>query len=331
MRALLVPLLFIHGVKGGILSDDQGVRWLNAWQAIGLSAPELKLPAMWKGPQSTDGLKPTGILEKVLFTDVYGKWMQTARGMKRPSFHAFAYDWRRENAEAVDLLEKELVKIGKPVQVVAHSMGGLITMALMNRRPELFQSVVFAGVPFTGGIGFLPDLQDGVATGFNSRILSPYVLATFPSVYTFFANTPDILVGERPDFFDAEEWKRLKIGMYKAGRTAPDGFDLFLAEALRRAKLFRAQIYSKNTIKYPPIAVLCGKAHPTLKQARRKGDDWDFDSEPKVPGDGRVQRTHCLPPEGIQYDLREVDLEHAELLNDPELPKILDALAGRNA
>lgn len=329
MGALLVPLLFIHGIKGAVLTDERGaVRWIDTWQAIGLFAPDLKLPTLWKGRQEKDTLKPAGILERVFYQDVYGPWLKTAKGLNRP-FHPFAYDWRRENAEAVEALEAKLVEIGKPVQVVAHSMGGLVTMALLTRRPELFQSVVFAGVPFVGGIGFLPDLHEGVSTGLNSRILSPEVLATFPSVYSLFANAPNALVGETVDFFDAEEWKRLGLGMFRSGRKAPDGFDLFLAEALRRARLFRAQIYGKQ-MKYPPIAVICGKAHPTLRQARKRGDDWDFDSEPKVPGDGRVQRTHCTPPEGIPYELHEVDLEHAHLLEHPGLTKILEALARRN-
>ena len=34
---------------------------------------------------------------------------------------------------------------GTRVQVVAHSMGGLITSAAMNLYPELFHSVLFAG------------------------------------------------------------------------------------------------------------------------------------------------------------------------------------------
>lgn len=40
-------------------------------------------------------------------------------------------------------------------------MGGLITMVALNKRPELFQSVLFAGVPFMPGVGFLEDLHAG--------------------------------------------------------------------------------------------------------------------------------------------------------------------------
>ena len=52
----------------------------------------------------------------------------------------------------VDSFEIFLDKIAKEldskVQVVAHSMGGLITLVTLNRRPELFHSVLFAGKVF---------------------------------------------------------------------------------------------------------------------------------------------------------------------------------------
>jgi pimeloyl-ACP methyl ester carboxylesterase len=36
----------------------------------------------------------------------------------------------------------------QPITVIAHSMGGLITLSVLNRRPEMFKGVVFCGTPF---------------------------------------------------------------------------------------------------------------------------------------------------------------------------------------
>src|SRR6185436_20539033 len=103
-----------------------------------------------------------------------------------------------------------------PADVVAHSMGGLIALSLLNRRPELFHRVVFAGVPFRGGIGFLPDLHVGRATGLNGKIAGRDVLATFPSVFSLFPLVNEQLVeadgSPAPmDFYDADAWERLAL------------------------------------------------------------------------------------------------------------------------
>src|SRR2546430_11641135 len=50
---------------------------------------------------------------------------------------------------------------GARVQVAAHSMGGLITFGALNRRPDLFHSALFAGVPFGASVSFLEDMHAG--------------------------------------------------------------------------------------------------------------------------------------------------------------------------
>jgi len=72
------------------------------------------------------------------------------------------------------------------VQVVAHSMGGVVTFAAVNRAPELFNSVVLAGVPFGPGFGYLQDLQLGSPTGYNDRVFSPSTLLSFGSSFWTF-------------------------------------------------------------------------------------------------------------------------------------------------
>jgi hypothetical protein len=40
-------------------------------------------------------------------------------------------------------------------QVVAHSMGGLVALHVLQRRPDLFHSILFAGCPFEGGVAYI--------------------------------------------------------------------------------------------------------------------------------------------------------------------------------
>jgi CDP-diacylglycerol pyrophosphatase len=45
-----IPLVFIHGFKGSTLVDPGNwTYYLNVWQALGLSSPQLALPLEWRG------------------------------------------------------------------------------------------------------------------------------------------------------------------------------------------------------------------------------------------------------------------------------------------
>jgi len=192
----LPPLVFIHGIKGGVLSDAQGVvHWLNVWQGLGLASTDLRLPLKWQGEvQERDGLVATEPLSAVAWHEVYAPFLDWASASGRV-FRPFAYDWRRDNQENADEFVKFLEKVsaengGVRVQVAAHSMGGLIAFVVLNRRPDLFHSVLFAGVPFGSSISFLEDMHSGTSNGFNKRILNPQVLFTFVSPYSLFPADP---------------------------------------------------------------------------------------------------------------------------------------------
>ncbi len=334
------PLVFIHGIKGGKLIDKSGsVVWISAWQALGLSTPNLALPLSFEqGGQVRDGQSAGEVLDWVTVVPllyrsaVYGPWLEAAA--KLGSFHPFAYDWRRDNRETVEAFTEFLRKLPEPARVVAHSMGGLITLAVLNRNPELFHSVVFAGVPFAGGIGFLLDLHAGTSVGLNGKILSPLVLASFPSVYTLFPEKSEALVEAggkvlTMDFYDAGQWRDKKLGQFAEGRATPDTFAAFLAEALARGKEFRSWL-TPRAGKYPPVLVVNGKSFPTLAKAVAGGSKavagWDFESAPKEPGDGRVLEAHSLPPAGIPFEVFSSSMEHSDLLNDPAVVERIRAL-----
>jgi pimeloyl-ACP methyl ester carboxylesterase len=269
------------------------------------------------------------ILPYVFEVNVYGKWLDAAESFGR-AFYPFSYDWRRDNNETVAIFERFLETVAQRhgasrVDVVAHSMGGLITLAVLNRRTDLVHRVVFAGVPFPGGIGFLPDLHEGTATGFNDDIAGPDVLATFPSVYALFPRQSDAMVDAsgRPldvDFFSLDSWEQLGLGMFAPGKTPPTPADReFFSEALSRARAFRDRLIPR-VFTYPQALVVASRAHPTLAKAIRGGPKsvggWDFESAPKEEGDERVAFKNAMPPPGVTYEVVETPAEHSELLND---------------
>ena len=161
-EALLPPLVFIHGIKGSILSRRNGLRaWITFRQALGLASADLRLPLRWDGEvQRRDELVVEGPIETVAWRDIYGRFLDWASGSGR-AFYTFAYDWRRDNLETVDQFTAFLVEISKrhrraKVQVVAHSMGGLVSFVALNRsksvpQPALRRRTIRLLSQFPGG------------------------------------------------------------------------------------------------------------------------------------------------------------------------------------
>jgi pimeloyl-ACP methyl ester carboxylesterase len=282
--------------------------------------------------QQRDGLTATTPLDTVAWHDVYAPFLKWAAASGR-AFYPFAYDWRRDNLETTESFIKFLDKVcresgGVKVQVVAHSMGGLITFAAVHRHPELFHSVLFAGVPFGPSISFLEDMHAGTANGFNSRILSPQVLFTFPSIYTLFPADPKEsgLVeadGSRivHDWFSAEDWERQRLGIFSnSSPTVTQEQRDYLRKALEHARHFKIELALRGSFAYPPIAVLAGDMNPTLSTVLHNGPrsvkGWDFVTAAKNPGDNRVEFTKAVPPAGIRYSVFKSTHLHEDLLSD---------------
>ena len=331
----LPPLVFIHGIKGSVLRDAHGaVRWITSWQALGLASSDLKLPIRWIGDvQERDGMTSPMPLDSVAWHNVYSPLLKWAAASGR-RFRSFSYDWRRDNLETSDEFIRFLSKVsaengGAKIQVVAHSMGGLITFAAMNRRPDLFHSVLFAGVPFGSSISFLEDLHAGTSNGLNSKILSPEVYFTFPSPFTFFPINPKEsgLVdanGKRieHDWYSAEDWARQKLGIFSTTSPAAVTKEQWthLRKALERARQLRSALAYSATFPYPPIAVLAGVNLPTISAVMHNGPravrGWDFVTAPREPGDKRITLANAVPPAGVPSKLFKSSRAHDELLSD---------------
>lgn len=343
----MTPIIFVHGFKGARLLDADGrTDWLCGSTALGLRTPALTLPLCYgEGGQATDGRSAAGPLEKVVLIPklleqpVYGPWLAMLQRLGRP-WYAFAYDWRRDNLESAARLAEFVDRVrqkhgGQPVHLVAHSNGGLVTLAALHDGLRGVGRVLFAGVPFAGGVGFLDDMHRGTAMGLNRRVLSPAVLATFPSVYSFFPLQGAALTdaaGESlgVDLFEPRDWKNFGLGIYRDLAAVPPEFDAFLAHTLAQAKCFRERLLQRLA-HYPPIDVLVGVGRPTLSAIARKpgprGLTWDVLGGKRTDGDGRVCAAHALPPEGIPYTRYETTREHADVLADPVVEGLLSEKA----
>jgi len=192
-------------------------------------------------------------------------------GAHRRPAAVFAYDWRRplpELGTALHAFAEEAFP-GRPVQLVAHSLGGLMSFDVMRRHPAKYApGAVVVGVPFETGIQYLQDLHKGYFTELDRcRQFTPEKQFTMSSHWGFFpitegrcedrfvdvsercragedikfeADKPGIgkkaslspaVKGDNAyfNFYDADEWERLEIGVF-----SPE-YDNILTDERRKA------------------------------------------------------------------------------------------------
>uniref|UniRef100_A0A6A7G9X6 Uncharacterized protein n=1 Tax=Hirondellea gigas TaxID=1518452 RepID=A0A6A7G9X6_9CRUS len=337
-----LPLVFIHGIKGSLLcrKSTKKLVFLKACQVFNINQTFLcscdaeddhfALPLKWNendqrlNVQETDDIeapKPIDTLKLFGFPikTVYGPFLQFGEDSNRP-FYPFAYDWRRENSEAVSKFAEFVRSIHdkhkSKVQIVAHSMGGMITMGLLHDHSDLIHSILFAGTPFGAGVPYLEDLTNGSVLGLNTTLLSPSVLFSFPASFSFFPVSEQDAIDNNSSFkdpsgnhfyvdlYDSNEWIKHKLSIF--GGPVSDTTVQYLQKALDSAKSFRERymIFNKE-IRYPPIAVLAGDAIPTKNYILLTRTDsetkLDFNILDKPPGDGRIIVPNCMPPKGIPH------------------------------
>jgi len=165
----------------------------------------------------------------------------------------FTYDWRRSLPELCDELHTfcEETFPNQPVQILAHSLGGLMTFACMRKYPQKYEpGAVVVGVPFETGIQYLQDLHKGYYTELDRcRQFKPEAQFTMSSHWSFFpiskkrledrfvdvTNTnvakfdadksgigisvplqPKPVAGENAyfDFYNPDDWERLQLGVF---------------------------------------------------------------------------------------------------------------------
>ena len=308
-----MALVFVHGIKGGRLRDSTGLRWVGAKQALGLDRRRLELPLTWEGDrQGVDGCTPDGPISSVLGVSVYKPFLTWARE-RFATFVPFSYDWRRELPEAVERLTETLnaaaMKDGDAPLVVAHSMGGLVTLLTLRERPHLASGVLFAGVPFGTGIAFAEDVTDGTKAGLGSRPLDARAHNTWSAHWIFFP-TDGSGINAEMDWYDPAAWEANKLAIYARSGIDLEPYRAHHAIAMSKARKRRSEAEDPGKLAGAdlPIAILRSRAQavPTLV----RGTD-------TTPGDGRV-RWEATEPPGVDFEAFETKLPHDKLLDDAD-------------
>jgi len=253
------PVIVIHGLLGGKLRDRESLSelWFGSFSKLLFSDFEnIKLNI---DPETLeplpDNLHAYAITDQAAGRDFYGailKTLESAGGYKYTNvgtpyapgdrnYYVFVYDWRHDNVNTARKLSRYIDQIRQDyndpnlkVDIVAHSMGGLVTRYFM-RYGELdtlddndfpvnldgakkVRRVVLLGTPNLGSAGSLHAFMKGFKIGFGS--VPPEVLATMPSGYQLFPHAlNDWIVTAKGnplkrDLFDVDIWRRFEWSIF---------------------------------------------------------------------------------------------------------------------
>ncbi len=365
------PLIVIPGVLGSRLADSRTgeLLWPGRWHDILTSNYRnlaLEIDPVTLEPLPSP-LYPEGLTETALGRDFYGQLIRTLevyggfeRGQpgkavthKGRRYYIFAYDWRQDNVLTAGKLDALINQIrldyndpALKVDILAHSMGGLITRYYLrygttdvlnnNDFPvnlhgaARINKVIQLGTPNLGSASSLHGFLTGVPV---VRRIPTEVLATMPSGYQLFPHPlNDWLVNIRGkplerDLFDVDVWKRFEWSVFdpqviaKLGQNHPDPqyvntLHRYFEKRLERARRF---VWSL-TVPLPenPIRLIVFGGDCEMTPARLLVEE--------VDGESRVR----LHPDDIKNPLPGVDYQR--LMLEPGDGRVTKpALLGRNA
>lgn len=345
-------LIFIPGVMGSLLlsSKKGGVWWIDARTRHHIKDLRLALG----GEKDAD---PAAIILPCTVDITYEPFFSAV--VERDDFNheVFAYDWRKPielsgNALRDKINETYVNNGNEPVNIVAHSMGGLVLRAALMKYPDDIWSkinrIAFVGTPHYGSAAISGYLKNHL-WGFELlAILGIYLdRDTFRSLWGVLNLLPaprGVYPGTRPH--DSVSWQSgtpkdlylhpcANFNMYKASEWDL-GLDAEQTEELQRAldatARFHQELYDAhnklNQEQRERMAVIAGVGYETLFRLAYNEKFWGLWTEMKknktrIPndphrdGDGRVPvASAALENVG---EIRYVKGIHGELPMIPEV------------
>ncbi|KAH7418238.1 hypothetical protein BKA64DRAFT_194205 [Cadophora sp. MPI-SDFR-AT-0126] len=232
MESLTGDVVIMGGYRGSILRSTKTHRQVWVPVKVGLNIRKVDLEVGLE-PEDEERMQesiyPSGMLQNIGPVDISKRLFkrlaesENARSGKLRVWD-YGYDWRlsphllsRQLQEFLETLpSNNLGEIAPPgvergALVIAHSLGGLITRHVVNKRPELFSGVIYAGVP-QACVNILGPLRNGDAVLLSSRVLTAQVNFTLRTSFVLLPEDGgcfiDIKTKEKypVDFFNIDDW-----------------------------------------------------------------------------------------------------------------------------
>ncbi|KAJ5358808.1 uncharacterized protein N7496_011221 [Penicillium cataractarum] len=234
MSELTGDVVILGGYRGSILRSAKPPHrqlWVPMKVGLNLRKVDLEVGLTREDEERMEEtIIPSGVLSHVGPVDVCRRLMKRLRkcdNAVRGDLRVwdYGYDWRL----SPDLLSQQLITFleglpcnrpapdGQPqnprrgATVIAHSLGGLITRHAVNKRPDLFAGVVYAGVP-QHCVNILGPLRNGDDVLLSSRVLTAQVNFTFRTSFALLPENGHCFIDKqtkeeyRVDFFNADNW-----------------------------------------------------------------------------------------------------------------------------
>ncbi|KAI9672284.1 MAG: hypothetical protein M1831_002099 [Alyxoria varia] len=224
-------VVVLGGYRGSVLrSADPPHRQCWVPIKVGLNIRKVNLEVGFDpadDERAAEAIIPDGMLTHIGPVDITRRLFKRLRSSKNAfdgtlRIWDFGYDWRLNP----HLLSKRFIQLletlpsnspttdadSRGATVIAHSLGGLLTRHAVNKRPELFRGILYAGVPQTC-VNILGPLRNGDDVLLSSKVLTAQVnlsmrtsLALLPLDGKCFKNRhtkEDYSI----DFFDPKTWE----------------------------------------------------------------------------------------------------------------------------
>jgi pimeloyl-ACP methyl ester carboxylesterase len=255
------PVILIPGLMGSRIHNAQGEELWPGGVARVLFSDYERL-ALDIDPQTlavtTRGEYASGITDYVAGRAFYAsiiETLETVGGYRvtKPgtpvtpgsrALYVLAYDWRLDNIEAARALDRLIDQIrtdhgrrDQQVDIVAHSMGGLITRYFLRygssdvldsndfplnyRGDGRVRRIALLGTPNLGSVASLHSFVEGRRLGLG--VVKTEHLATFPSLFQLFPHPinewiiADSGVALDRDLFDIDLWRRFQWSIFDPG------------------------------------------------------------------------------------------------------------------
>lgn len=333
------PVIFIPGLSGSELKHKEtGEKiWFNPFRS---KSGDLRLPISTDITKNHDNLIAGDIIRTfkigvLPITDIYGgcikalelragyheeSWDKPSMDGYEDSIYIFSYDWRLNNVEnarllinKLDELKRKLKKPDLKFDIIAHSMGGIISRyAAMYGDADLpdaggkpvptwagaryFDKIILLGTPNEGSALSLDVLVNGVTLG-GVRIELPFIqdtsrftAFTIPSAYELLPapgtlrSFNDRLEPVNIDIYDPKVWSKYgwnaiddkgfsKVFNVEEQKTAPGYFAMQLNRAKRLHEALDAAPGKSGGISFYTVGADCKTALDSIVVYRDEKND----------------------------------------------------------
>jgi hypothetical protein len=247
------------------------------------------------------------------------------------------YDWRLPVEQEADRLAKTVRleiknagRAGKPVRILAHSMGGMVARAMIAKHQDVWRDIcadpggrlIMLGTP-NGGSHTITELLVGQGSALrrldlidmeHTQVKLLEIISRFPGLLALLPKDP------QEDYFSVKVWRDYYSRVEAGGKKC---WVIPAAEDLERARKFR-RLLDASPIDPGHMIYVAGSADITISGMRYDAAEKRIEFLGTSRGDGRVTWDSGVPPGIPTYYM---DVEHGDLpANEQGFPAIAELL-----